>query len=404
MVDPPDRRRPPGVSRRAGTVPPFIVMEVMKAANARAATGADVLHLEVGQPGLGAPPRALEAAAAAIRASVAGAGLGYTEALGAPPLRRRIARHYAEWYGVDVSPERVAVTAGASGAFILAFLAAFDAGDRVAVPEPGYPAYRNILRALDVEVVPLPVGPETRFQPTAEHVAAVTGPLHGLVVASPANPTGTMFREPDLRALAGACRARGTRLVVDEIYHGICYEDRPGTVLGLAPEAIVANSFSKYFCMTGWRLGWLVLPPDLVPPVERLAQNLYIAPSSVAQAAALGAFEDQAELDRRIDAYRRNRDRLSAGLRRAGVGRTAPPDGAFYLYADVADLTDDSVAFCGEILARTGVALTPGVDFDEPRGHRHVRLSFAGDPATVDEAAARLERFLTGRGRLNATR
>jgi aspartate/methionine/tyrosine aminotransferase len=208
-----------------------------------------------------------------------------------------------------------------------------------------------------------------------------------------------MLREADLCGLAAACRARGTWLVVDEIYHGITYEDRPGTALGIAPEAIVANSFSKYLCMTGWRLGWLVLPEELVPAVERLAQNLFIAASTVAQVAALGAFDDQPELDRRIAAYRRNRDRLLAALARAGLERTAPADGAFYVYADVGDLTDDSVAFCREILERTGVALTPGVDFDEPRGHRYVRLSFAGAEEVVDEAADRLERFLAGRRR-----
>ena len=378
---------------RRGQIPPFIVMEVLKAANERAAGGAEVLHLEVGEPGAGAPPKALAAAEAALRQ----AGLGYTEALGLPALRRRIARHYAEWYGLELEPDRVAVTAGASGAFILGFLAAFDAGDRVAVPVPGYPAYRNILKALDVEVVPVPVDAATRFQPTAEQLAALGGPLHGLVLASPANPTGTMLREPDLLSLAAFCRERSIRLIVDEIYHGITYEDRPGTALAAAPEAMLVNSFSKYFCMTGWRLGWLILPPALVQPVERLAQNLFISPSTIAQHAALGAFDDQIELDRRIEGYRRNRDRLVAAFTRAGLRHMAPPDGAFYLYVDMAEITADAVALCREILEATGVAVTPGVDFDEDRGHHFIRLSFAGDPAIVEEAARRLEQYLTQR-------
>jgi aspartate/methionine/tyrosine aminotransferase len=382
-----------GRTSRRGLVPPFIVMEVLKAANERAAQGADVLHLEVGEPGSGAPPLALAAAEAALRE----ARLGYTEALGLPALRRRIARHYGEWYGQEVDPARIAVTAGASGGFILGFLAAFDAGDRVAVPVPGYPAYRNILRALDVEVVPVPVDAATRFQPTARQLAAVDGPLHGLVLASPANPTGTMLREQDLAALATFCRERSIRLVIDEIYHGITYEDRPGTALATAPEAILVNSFSKYFCMTGWRLGWLVLPPELVQPVERLAQNLFISPSTIAQHATLGAFDDQALLDRRIATYRRNRDMLVAALTRAGLPHMAPPDGAFYLYVDVGAITPDSVSLCRELLEATGVAVTPGLDFDEDRGHRFIRLSFAGDPASVDEAAGRLERYLAER-------
>ena len=299
---------------------------------------------------------------------------------------------------------RIAVTAGASGGFILGFLAAFDAGDRVAVPVPGYPAYRNILRALDVEVVPVPVDAATRFQPTARQLAAINGPLHGLVLASPANPTGTMLCEQDFAALLTFCRERSIRLVMDEIYHGITYEDRPGTALATAPEAILVNSFSKYFCMTGWRLGWLVLPPELVQPVERLAQNLFISPSTIAQHAALGAFDDQALLDRRIATYRRNRDMLGQALTRAGLPHMAPPDGAFYLYVDVGAITPDLYFPLSRRSRRpTGVAVTPGLDFDEDRGYRFIRLSFAGDPASVDEAAGRLERYLHGRNTRQAS-
>lgn len=391
MSERPSQPRPEP-SRRS-RIAPFIVMEVMAAANARAARGGDVLHLEVGEPGGGPPVSALAAARAAIERG----DLGYTEALGIPPLRQRIARHYREWYGLDVPVERVAVTAGASGAFILAFLAAFDADARVAVAEPGYPAYRNILGALDIEVVPLLATEATRFQPTPELLNSAGGRLDGLVVASPANPTGTMLHAHELATLAAWCKERGTRIVSDEIYHGITYEAPATTVLQLAPDAIVVNSFSKYFCMTGWRLGWLVLPEDLVQPVTRLAQNLFISPPTIAQHAALGALEAGTELDARVARYRRNRDALATALCRGGVDRLAPAEGAFYLYADVSRFTDDAVGLCRTVLEETGVAITPGVDFDPPRGHHYVRLSFAGDEATVAEAGRRLGAWFAAR-------
>ncbi|MDF1585938.1 pyridoxal phosphate-dependent aminotransferase [Marinimicrococcus flavescens] len=382
----------PSPSRRSG-IAPFIVMEVLAAANARAAAGADVLHLEVGEPGGGAPEQALAAARAAL-----GAGpLGYTEALGIPPLRARIARHYREAYDLAVPEERIVATAGASGAFVLAFLAAFDAGQRVALAEPCYPAYRNILQALDIEVVPLPAEADSRFQPTVELLERVEGPIHGLIVASPANPTGSMLDAASLERLASWCRARGVRLIADEIYHGITYEQPAQSVLATMPEAVVVNSFSKYFCMTGWRLGWMVVPEDLVAPVTRLAQNLFISPSTVAQHAALGAFEAREELEGRIARYRRNRDVLLAALHRAGIERIAPPDGAFYLYADIAELGMDSRELCRLLLEETGVAVTPGLDFDASRGHRFIRLSFAGEEQAVATAADRLASWLTAR-------
>ncbi|MFO1037763.1 MAG: aminotransferase class I/II-fold pyridoxal phosphate-dependent enzyme [Geminicoccaceae bacterium] len=375
---------------RRSKIAPFLVMEVVAAANARAAAGRDVLHLEVGEPGAGTPAPALAAAAAAGPS----ARQCYTEALGLPQLRRRIAQHYAETYGVEVDPGRIAVTSGASGAFVLAFLAMFDAGDRVVVAEPGYPAYRNILEALDIEAVPLPVGPETRFQPTAAALDTLEGPLHGLIVASPSNPTGSLLPRSELQRLVTTCRARGMRLISDEIYHGITYETPADCALSLSRDAIVINSFSKYFCMTGWRLGWMVLPEDLVPAVTRLAQNLFIAPPTISQYAAIGAFEAKAELDGLVHGYRRNRDRLRAALASVGIDRIAPPDGAFYLYADVGERTDDSVAWCRRLLDETGVALTPGVDFDPVRGRHFVRLSFAGTAADVDAAADRLVAWL----------
>ncbi len=373
-------------------IAPFIVMEVLEAANARAAAGADVLHLEVGEPGGGPPASAVEAA----RTALAGTSLGYSEAFGLPALRERIARHYRDRYGVEPPPARIALTVGASGAFVLAFLAAFDVGDRVALAEPGYPAYRNILEALGIEVVALPVGFEERFQPTPELLARA-GPLDGLIVASPANPTGTMLPGAELGRLARWCRDHGVRLVSDEIYHGITYEAPAETVLRHDDRAIVVNSFSKFFCMTGWRLGWMVLPEDLCAPAMRLAQNLFIAPPTISQHAALGAFRDLAELDGRIARYRRNRDRLLAALREAGLARTAPPDGAFYIYADIAGLGGDATEISRRMLEDIGVATTPGDDFDPVRGARFLRFSFAAEEAVVAEACRRLVPWLRRR-------
>ncbi|HEX6011116.1 MAG TPA: aminotransferase class I/II-fold pyridoxal phosphate-dependent enzyme [Geminicoccaceae bacterium] len=386
-------RRPSGPSRRSA-IAPFIVMEVMASANARAAAGADVLHLEVGQPGGGAPPAAIAAAKAAMTSG----SCGYTEAFGLMALRRRISEHYRVVHGVQVDPERVAITVGASGAFILAFIAAFEAGDRVVVTEPGYPAYRNILAALGVEVVAVPTDIATRFQPTPELLERVAGPIHGLVLASPSNPAGTMLGNAELERLVGYCRPRGVRVVSDEIYHGITYDQPAETALAFCRDAIVVNSFSKYFCMTGWRLGWLVLPDVLVGPVTRLAQNLFISAPTIAQHAALGAFGDLPRLERRIERYRRNRGRLLRALPAMGLTRTAPADGAFYLYVDVSDFTDDSVHLCRRLLHDTGVALTPGVDFDPRRGHQFVRLSFAGAEAEIAEACERLRSWFAAAG------
>jgi aspartate/methionine/tyrosine aminotransferase len=377
------------VSRR-GVVPPFIVMEVMRAANARQAAGGDVLHLEVGQPSTSAPAGVIAAAKAALSSDV----IGYTEALGIPPLRQRIARHYREIYDVAVDPGRVVVTAGSSGAFLLAFLAAFDVGDRVALAAPGYPAYRNILSALGVEPVSLPAGSATRFQPTPELLDQVAGPLHGLIVASPANPTGTMLDRPEMARLAAYCDRRGIRLVSDEIYHGIAYGRVATTALAVTGGAVIINSFSKYFSMTGWRLGWMVLPEDLLRPVECLAQNLFISPPTLSQHAAFAAFDCRAELDGNVARYARNRAVLLEELPKAGLGDLAPADGAFYIYADVARFTNDSEAFCKRMLAETGVAATPGIDFDAERGHTSLRFSFAGATADMVEAARRIKAWL----------
>jgi aspartate/methionine/tyrosine aminotransferase len=381
----------PSVARR-GLVPPFIVMDVMRAANERAAEGGHVLHLEVGQPATGAPEPVLEAA----RRALTGSRLGYTDALGLELLRRRIARHYGENCGIDVDWRRIVVTTGSSGAFILAFLAAFDAGDPVAVACPGYPAYRNILAALGVDVVTVPVGPATNFQPTPELLDDAgrerngNRGLKGLIVASPANPTGTMLDRGALQALVEDCRERSLWLVSDEIYHGITYGAAASTALAFTDDAIVINSFSKYYSMTGWRLGWMVLPDRLLRSVECLAQNLFISPPTLSQHAAAAVFDCGAELDGNVARYAENRRLLLRELPEAGFAELAAADGAFYLYADVSHMTNDSQAFCRRMLQETGVAITPGLDFDPDRGHRFVRFSFAGSREDIGEAARRL--------------
>jgi len=380
---------------KRGAIPPFIVMDVMRAANEREASGEDVLHLEVGQPGTGAPAGVVEA----VQAALGNDKLGYTDAFGIPPLRERISRHYADTYGVAVDPGRVFATTGSSGGFVLSFLAAFDPGDRVALASPGYPAYRNILSAVGIEVVDLPVGPDTNFQPTPEIIEremARSGDLDGLIIASPSNPTGTMIAEPDLKRLTEFCAAHGIRLISDEIYHGITYGERAQTVAALLDDAIVINSFSKYFSMTGWRLGWMVVPENLLRSVECLAQNLFISPPTPSQVAGVAAFDCLDELDDNVRRYAANRELLLRELPKAGFEKLASADGAFYIYADVAHMTNDSPGFCRRILAETGVAVTPGTDFDPSRGNHFLRFSFSGETDVMAEAARRLQAWTAG--------
>lgn len=374
-----------GPSKR-GVVPPFIVMDVMRAAHEREARGENIMHMEVGQPGTAAPQGVIDAVAEAIRSD----RLGYTDALGIAPLRAAIAGHYRDFYGLDVPAERVAVTMGSSGGFILSFLAAFDAGQRVALAAPGYPAYRNILMALGLEVVEIPVGPDSNFQPTPAHLEALGQKPDGLIVASPSNPTGTMLDAEGLGAICRYCDANGIRLVSDEIYHGITYGEPAESALRFTDEAIVVNSFSKYFSMTGWRLGWLIVPPSLVRAVECLAQNLFISAPGVSQTGALAVFGCKDELEENVRRYAENRELLLRELPKAGFDKLASADGAFYIYADVSDMTNDSVEFCARMLAEAGVAATPGTDFDPERGHRYVRFSFARDTADIAEAVQRL--------------
>ncbi|TDV50667.1 aspartate/methionine/tyrosine aminotransferase [Actinophytocola oryzae] len=364
-------------------------MDVLSAANARQRAHGDMVSLAAGQPSA-APPRAvLDRAAETLR----GTPLGYTEQLGIPELREAVAGHYEKRYALDVSAGDVVATTGSSGGFLLAFLAAFDAGDRVALARPGYPAYRNILTALGCEVVELPCGPDTRFQPTVAMIEDA-GPLDGLIIASPANPTGTVLPAGELAAIAGWCADHDVQLVSDEIYHGISYVgDAPASAWQFSREAVVVNSFSKYFAMTGWRLGWLLVPQRLFRAVDCLTGNFTICPPTLSQHAATAAFQYD-ELDAHVDHYRVNRDVLTTGLTKLGIDRVAPVDGAFYAYADVSHLTTDTMAWCQRLLAETGLAIVPGIDFDPELGHRFVRFSFAGPTRDVETALERLGNWL----------
>jgi aspartate/methionine/tyrosine aminotransferase len=347
------------------------------------------MHMEVGQPGTPAPKAARMAAARALEAET----LGYTMALGNDALRARIAQHYADWYGVSVAPERIAVTAGSSAAFVLAFLAVFDAGEAVALPSPGYPCYRHILSALGQRSVLLETGPQSGWMPTAEDVvrAVRRDGIKGLLIASPANPTGTMISAERMDELVAACREHGVRMISDEIYHGLTYDQPAETALRHSDDAIVINSFSKYFSMTGWRVGWMVVPENIVRSVERLAQNLYISPPAIAQAAALGAFDADEELELNRLSYAANRALLLEELPKAGFEKFAPADGAFYLYCDVSGMTEDAATLAKTLLDEAGVAVTPGTDFDAEHGNRYLRFSYAGTTADMAEAARRLQ-------------
>ncbi|WP_102509735.1 pyridoxal phosphate-dependent aminotransferase [Sanguibacter massiliensis] len=381
------------VSQRSA-VPPFAVMEIIAAANARRAAGQDVINLCAGEPVTGASDAVRERA----RDFLDGRSLGYTEALGAPPLRAALAAHYERWYGIDVDPTRIAVTTGSSGGFMLAFLAAFDVGDRVALVRPGYPAYRNILASLGCEVVELAAGADVGYAPTPAMLDAAhaDAPLAGLVLASPANPTGTMIDATRLAELAAWCAAHDVRLVSDEIYHGIVHDPSrwPGATAAhhLGTGAVVVSSFSKYWAMTGWRLGWLVLPEDLLAPVDALAGNVALCPPALAQHAAVAALEPDgyAAAARDAEQYGRSRAVLLARLDELGWHDVAPADGAFYLYADISASGLDSRDWCARLLDEAGVALTPGTDFDPVDGHRWVRLSFAQEPATITTAVDRI--------------
>lgn len=374
---------------RRGQVDPFIVMDVMEAASRAEAAGRHIIHMEVGQPGTPAP-----ACARAALKSALDHPLGYTVALGLPALRQGIADLYARWYGVTLDPARVIVTPGSSGAFILAFSALFDAGDRVAMGAPGYPSYRQILRAMSVEPVTILTEPADRYQPRPDQVP---DDVAGLILASPGNPSGTMLDLPHLRGLLEVASAKGVSVISDEIYHGLSYRERAHSALEITDDVFVINSFSKFFSMTGWRVGWMVVPETHLRTVERLAQNLFICPPHASQVAALAALGGEDEARANLATYAENRRLMMEGLPAAGFTKIAPPDGAFYIYADVSDLTDDSRAFAAEILEGGGVAVTPGLDFDAERGHRTLRFSYARATEDIAEGLARLTTFMARR-------
>ncbi|MGF1551204.1 MAG: pyridoxal phosphate-dependent aminotransferase [Paracoccaceae bacterium] len=384
------------LSRRA-MVAPFRAMDVLAEAGRLEAAGRDVVHMEVGEPAYGAP----RAARAALARAMGTAPLGYTSGLGTEALRAAIAGLYRARHGLDLDPGRVVVTAGSSAGFVLSFLGLFEPGARVALADPGYPAYRNALAALGLEVVRVEAGPETRFQPTPALLASARagGALDGLIVATPSNPTGTVLSRDVLAALIEDCAAHATAPIVDEIYHGLTYDAPAETALALTDEVVVVNSLSKYWAMTGWRVGWLVVPERLVRPFQTLAQNLFICAPHAAQVAALGALspEGMAEAEAHLADYRANRDALVGALCRLGWRDIAPADGAFYAYATLPEGAEDSPDFCRRLLAEAGVAATPGLDFDPVRGHRTVRFSYAQSPERIAEGIGRLERF-TGRG------
>ena len=371
-------------------IPPFIVMDVMRSANEKEVAGEHIIHMEVGQPSTKAPTKVIAAAHAALDDN----RLGYTDARGLPELRDRISQHYREQHNLEISPDRIIVTTGSSAGFVLAFLALFEKGSRVALPVPGYPCYPHILRALDIEPVFIQTNERSRWSPQTsdlEELAKSSGPIHGLLLASPNNPTGTMLDATQLSRLATHCAVNNISFISDEIYHGLTYGDPASTALSHSPDAIVINSFSKYFSMTGWRIGWMVVPKHLTRPIERLQQNLYINAPTLSQLAALKAFDCRDELERYKNAYKTNRDFLLNELPQAGFKNILPADGAFYLYANISDMTDDSKTFTRQILEETGVALTPGIDFDATRGHSFLRFSYARSFNDMVEAIKRLK-------------
>ncbi len=394
MLDPTLRDRARAVLTASGRsdVPPFMVMDVMAAAARIEASGGHVIHMEVGQPAAPAPKTAI----AAARAALEDGRIDYTSALGIPSLRARIARHYRETYRCTVDADRIVVTTGSSGAFVLAFLALFEPGDRVAVAVPGYPPYRHILTALGCEPVPIETSSESRHALTGEALLAAhrQKPLQGVLVGSPANPTGTMMSREALISLMAAAEGAGIRFISDEIYHGLDYAFAAVTAAELSPHALVINSFSKYFCMTGWRVGWMVVPESLVRPIERLQQNLSISVPTLSQIAAEAAFEGREEMEAIKHGYQENRRVLVEGLPRAGLTDFLPADGAFYLYADVSKFSSDSFAFAGEMLEKIHVAATPGIDFDPIHGRAFVRFSYARSLSEMHEAVSRIAGWL----------
>ena len=366
----------------------FIVMDVMEQARKEELLGRDIVHMEVGQPGTPAPSGAINELIKKINSDP----LGYTVALGIPELRRKIANLYKDWYDLDINPDRVIVTSGSSGAFILAFTALFDTSDKVGIGAPGYPSYKQILKALDIEPVIIETSLENKFQMTPNNISGQE--LNGILVASPANPTGSMLHSNELKALLNECHNNNISFISDEIYHGIEYHQKAVSALEITDDCYVINSFSKYFSMTGWRVGWMVVPETHIRQVERLAQNMFICAPHSSQIAAIGALNSGKELGQNLNVYKLNRELMINGLKKAGFDKFAPPDGAFYIYADISQFSNDSLSFCKNMLKKAGVAITPGLDFDSQRGKQTIRFSYARTTNEIKEGIKRIIEFM----------
>ena len=373
---------------KRSNVDPFIVMDVMESARKAEATGRHVIHMEVGQPGTPAPKRAKQF----ISHEISNNDLGYTVTLGLPELRNRISKLYGDWYNIDLNPDRIIITTGSSGAFILSFAALFDVGDRVGIAAPGYPSYRQILKSQDLIPIDIFTELQNKFQPIPKDIKENN--LNGLLVASPANPTGSMLDKKKLEELINTAHENKVSFISDEIYHGIQYENNPTSALEISNECYVINSFSKYFSMTGWRVGWMIVPEDHVRQVERLSQNLFICPPHVSQLTALSAMDAKEELNTNVEVYKKNRSILLEELPKAGLNKFSPPDGAFYIYIDISEYSKDSLNFCKEVLDKAGVAITPGLDFDQKRGNSTIRFSYARSTEDIIEGANRIKKFM----------
>ena len=373
---------------KRSNVDPFIVMDVMEAARKAESSGKNIIHMEVGQPGTPAPKLAKDF----ISKEISKNNLGYTVTLGLPSLRDRISKLYGEWYNLDISPDRIVITTGSSGAFILSFATLFNAGDRVGIASPGYPSYRQILKSQDLIPVDIQAKIENKFQPIPDDINSNN--LNGILVASPANPTGSMIDKKSLTNLINSAKENNASFISDEIYHGIQYENKPTSALEITDECYVINSFSKYFSMTGWRIGWMVVPENHVRQVERLSQNLFICPPHVSQLTALVAMDSKEELEQNIDIYKKNREILLEELPKAGLKTFSPPDGAFYIYIDISEFSNDSLKFCKDVLEKAGVAITPGLDFDQKRGNSTIRFSYARSTEDIKEGAERIKKFM----------
>ena len=373
---------------KRSNVDPFIVMDVMEAARKAESSGKNIIHMEVGQPGTAAPKLAKDF----ISKEISKNNLGYTVTLGLPSLRDRISKLYGEWYNLDINSDRIVITTGSSGAFILSFATLFNAGDRVGIASPGYPSYRQILKSQDLIPVDIQTKIENKFQPISDDISSNN--LHGILVASPANPTGSMIDKKSLTNLINSAKENNASFISDEIYHGIQYDNKPTSALEITNDCYVINSFSKYFSMTGWRVGWMVVPEDHIRQVERLAQNLFICPPHVSQLTALASMDAKEELEQNINVYKKNREILLEELPKAGLKTFSPPDGAFYIYVDISEFSNDSLKFCKDVLDQAGVAITPGLDFDQKRGNSTIRFSYARSTEDIKEGAERIKKFM----------